>query len=585
MTAVTDVQEKRERLQVQCPIPLPDTLRTPGMAGCLTAFTPMIHDARERVQDGATRLAAKYQDVPFDAATIEDRLAANLIAPLLTMVNCVMVLELNVARLEGVLTGDTPHERFLSFVDRLCESEVSDQVLDEYSVLRDQVANRLEKWADFSLEFLEHLCQDWTSIRGSLVNAAPGAIVQIDSGAGDTHRNGRSVAIVSFASGERVVYKPRSLAVDEHFQQLLAWVNECGAQPRFRTLKSIDRGDHGWTQFVAPASCGSTDEVRRFYERQGSYLAVLYALEASDFHRENLIATGEHPMLIDLEALFHPRLDDLTPDGIGDITGMALGYSVLRVGLLPVPMWAEDGNSGLDLSGLGSAAGQLTPQPVPLWEEVDTDNMRVVRKRIAIGGSDNRPSISGEEVNPVDYTPQIAFGFESTYRLLMKHRSELRAWLARFCNDEVRVIARATQTYGTLLRESFHPDLLRNSADRLALFDRLQEAVEYRPCLARLIAAEREDLLRGDIPLFTTRPSSRDLWTSTGQRLENYFRQSGAALVQDRLQQLGEADLERQLWIIKASLATLSSRAEGPPVGYSPTFEHGSRTGRNLGVN
>ena len=116
-----------------------------------------------------------------------------------------------------------------------------------------------------------------------------------------------------------------------------------------------------------------------------------------------------------------------------------------------------------------------------------------------------------------------------------------------------------------LLRESYHPDLLRDAANRIAFLDRLQEAVEYRPCLTRLIAAERKDLLRGDIPLFTTRPSSRDLWTSTNQRIENYFDESGAALVERRVDQLCEKDLERQLWIVRASLATLSSRAEGPP--------------------
>ena len=39
----------------------------------------------------------------------------------------------------------------------------------------------------------------------------------------------------------------------------------------------------------------------RFYRRQGALLALLYALEATDFHAENLIASGEFPVLIDLE--------------------------------------------------------------------------------------------------------------------------------------------------------------------------------------------------------------------------------------------------------------------------------------------
>ena len=40
--------------------------------------------------------------------------------------------------------------------------------------------------------------------------------------------------------------------------------------------------------------------MKRFYERQGGYLALLYMLQATDFHHENLIAAGEHPVLLDL---------------------------------------------------------------------------------------------------------------------------------------------------------------------------------------------------------------------------------------------------------------------------------------------
>ncbi len=69
-----------------------------------------------------------------------------------------------------------------------------------------------------------------------------------------------------------------------------------------------DRGAYGWTEFVEAQACDTPEQVQRFYERQGGYLALLYFLEATDFHLENLIAAGEHPVLVDLEALFHPRV-------------------------------------------------------------------------------------------------------------------------------------------------------------------------------------------------------------------------------------------------------------------------------------
>ncbi len=563
------------------PLPLPEHLRSYGLANCLVALAPLIQIARDRVRRGIRDLAGAYGRLPFDPAAIEESLAANLAEPLLQMTARVMVLELNVARLEGLLEGRTPQERFNSFLYRLRDPEVASRLLREYPVMTGQILNHLDRWSAFSLEFLRHFCDDWESLRSTFFSADPGALVKVQSGAGDTHRSGRSVIILSLATGARIVYKPRSLAVEEHFQQLLGWLNLRGAEPAFHSLKSLDRTDHGWSEFVTAAPCAGAEEVDRFYQRQGGYLAILYALEASDFHCENLIAAGEHPLLVDLEALFHPRPENVTSGLADEIAGATLGYSVLRVGLLPVRLWANQDHGGVDMSGLGSAAGQLTPHGVPHWESIDTDEMHVVRKRMEMPGSKNRPSLDGREVNALDYAESIAIGFASTYRLLLANRGEMLTLLQRFSQDEVRVIARPTQIYATLFQESFHPDVLRHQADRACIFDRLQDAAADRPALNKLIPAERSDLQRGDIPLFTTRPASRHLWTSTGQIVENYFAESGIALVERRLLQLSEKDLERQLWIVRASIATLDSHLEGPKI---KTQRAGSGSPNGTGV-
>jgi lantibiotic modifying enzyme len=79
----------------------------------------------------------------------------------------------------------------------------------------------------------------------------------------------------------------------------------------------------------------------------------------------------------------------------------------------------------VDLSGLGGAAGQLTPQPVPTLDGVGTDEMCVVRKRVAMGPGRHRPSLMGVEANVFDYTEEVAAGFAAVYRLLLRRRSEL----------------------------------------------------------------------------------------------------------------------------------------------------------------
>jgi type 2 lantibiotic biosynthesis protein LanM len=547
-----------------CPLPLAEHLGGSGLAHCLVAARPLIQAVRERVRQHIRDLVKSHPKAPFDPANIEESLAANLVGPLLLMMTRVMVLELNVARLAGVLAGDSAKERFASYVRRLCDPVVAGKLLAEYPVLNEQIVSRLERWATFSLEFLRHICDDWDSLLPWFDETSPGTIVTVEAGAGDIHRGGRSVMIVGFSGGKCLVYKPRSLAADGHFQQLLGWLNEHGAQPNFHLLKVSDRGDHGWSEFVSAAPCASDAELYRFYQRQGSYLALLHVLQARDFYCENLIAAGEHPVLIDLEALFHPRFQDSTPQHATEIARAFLGSSVISVGLLPLHLWASEDHPGIDLSGLSNRAGQVSPDPVPQWERVDTDEMRMVRKRVELTGSDNCPTLNGQQVNALDYAQPIASGFASTYRLLLSHRAELPSLLQSFADDEVRVIVRPTKTYAVLHRESFHPDMLRNIDDRRALFDRLQETVASRPELERLVPAEICDLLRGDIPLFTTRPASRHLWTSTQERIDNHFAEAGMSLVDRCLSELSDKDLERQLWIVGASVATLATHADGP---------------------
>jgi type 2 lantibiotic biosynthesis protein LanM len=537
-------------------LPLPEHLEGRGMANCLELFEGQILRAREQVREGVRSLARLYESAPFDAETIEEALAADVAERLLTMMTRTMVLELNVARLDGVLEGATPENRFEHFLERLRDTAIAQRLLDEYRVLVEQIEGTLERWAEYSLEFLRHLCEDWEDLRETFLPGDPGAIKSTRLGAGDTHRGGRSVIIVEFNTGARLVYKPRALAVDEHFNELLGWLNEKGAEPKFRAIKSLDRGRHGWVEFVERAVCRKRAEVKRFYRRQGAYLAVLYALEAADFHCENLIALGEHPMLIDLEALFHPRFER---DGGAETVNGALGYSVLRVGLLPARFRVNEDSEGVDMSGLGSAAGQMVPRGVPHWECPDTDEMRLVKKAMEMPGAENRPVLNGREVNALDYADAIAEGFAAMYGIFLRHRHYAVELVKKFAKDEVRLIVRGTHAYAVALQESYHPDVLRNGADRQELFRRLSGMDPFRE-------AENADLQRGDVPLFTTRPESRDVWTSDGNVIKDYFAESGMDLVARRIGQLSEKDLERQLWIVRASLATLSSVTDGPLV-------------------
>ncbi len=520
------------------------------------------------------------EGLPFDPATVDRLLLQSLPDRMAGAVSRTLALELNVARLEGRLEGSTAAERFRSFVDGLTQPGGMAAVFAEYPVLGRQVLHRADAWLDAGVEFLEHLKADWPRLIETFsAGVDPGPLTDLEGGMGDRHR-GREVMIATFASGLRVVYKPRAMSADRHFQELLAWLNDHGQEPSLRTITVLDGEDHGWMEFVHHAPCASRDEVHRFYRRQGSYLALLYAIQASDFHHENLIAAGEHPVLIDLESLFQARVEDMDAQHSDLVAAHAMGRSVLEVGFLPQRVWGDREREGIDLSGLGAIPGQVVPRPLPYWESAGTDSMYLGSRSEEMPEGHNRPQLDGEEIQLIDYVDDLVSGFRDTYRLLIRHRAGFLAVLDRFGEDEVRSVLRPTQTYSLLLTDSFHPDLLRDALDRDRHFDRLWVPIESRPYLARVIPFEKADLWRGDVPIFTFRPGSRDLYASDGTPVPDFFDQTGLDLVRDRVRQLGDEDLDRQLWFLRASLVVWTvdlDRARWPSYEVMPPKQPASR--------
>jgi len=546
---------------------LPAALEQDRSAGFLHAAGPLIRWGYDRVRRGRLALARRHPGCALGEAT-EDLLGAGLLGRLLAMLARTLVLELHVARLQEELRGATPEERFASFVERLGDPAFALGLLREYPVLARQLALAIDLWAEASLEFLERLAADWSAIRELFSPAEdPGPLAALEGGAGDLHRGGRAVMIARFRSGFQIVYKPKPLAVDVHFNQLLAWLNERGA-PALVAPRVLARPSYGWVEHVAAGPCESPAAVERFYRRQGAWLALLYAIEATDFHSENLIAAGEQPILVDLESLFHPRLsrpDDVAPDAIA---AQAMLDSVLRIGLLPQRYWSGKGFAGLEVSGLGGKEGQLTAGDVPYWAGSGTDLMSLSRGRGRYPGAKNRPSLAGAEVDLLQYTEALLAGFTAMYELLVRHRDDLLAEggpIQRFAGDEIRVILRHTSYYGLLLRESFHPDVLRNAVDRDRLFERLWFGLDHSTEVDRVvltIPSERRDLWRGDIPAFAARIDGRDVWDSQGEVFPGFLADSGLAAVGERLARLGADDLARQLRLIRGSLTALAMDSE-----------------------
>ena len=530
------------------------------LGGLLALVRPLMEEGCRRLQTAAIERWQDTSNLPFKPDLCAALMLGFLPEHLLEMSCRTLVLEMHVARLQGLLRGETPAARYQNFVTRLENRAIAWQLLAEYPVLARRLEATVETWIESSLYFLGHLAADQEDIESYF--GSVGLVTAVSGGAGDAHRGGRTVHIVTFASGLKLVYKPRPLAVDNHFQALLQWCNQRGVVHAFPIMKVLECGDHGWQEFIPTRPCQHEQEIARFYERVGGFLALFHLLEATDFHFENLIACGEHPYPVDLETLFHPRLRRPEMD-MPDIriTSEAVGASVLRVGILPFRIGEMADNPGLDISGLASVEGQLSPDLVLQWQAMATDEMSAHRQRVALPAGQNQPRLSDRDTDTLAYAVSIVAGFKHTWRLLREHRQALispTGPLAAFNDDQIRVVLRPTRAYHLILTESHHPDLLRDGLRLDRHFDRLWSGLDERPQLLPVVASERSDLAAGDIPFFTTTPASRALRLNQNQSLDNFFDEAAMEAVHGRLHDWDEDQLARQVWFIEAALGTLA---------------------------
>ncbi|MFL5349041.1 MAG: type 2 lanthipeptide synthetase LanM family protein [Hyalangium sp.] len=569
-----EVEEALSRPLSGPALPYPPEVQRDPNARLLIAAEPFLRQGLERLQVGMTELASTAGAVPFEPETAGALLFASLPSEVLAMITRTLALELHVARLEEKLQGETPQERFQSFVQRLESREALEALHLEYPLLARQLVTKVGLWVDNSLEFLRRLCADWEDIRRVLSpGQEPGKLAAARASMGDVHRRGHSVMSVRFSSGFKLVYKPRSLATDVHFQALLEWVNAHGPKTPFQLTRRVDRPGYGWVEFVEAATCTSEDQVRRFYRRQGGYLALLYVLEGADFHFENIIAAGEHPVLVDLESLLHPTLRVADPVLKGQREA-ELFDSVLRIGMLPQRAWEDQRFAGVDISGLGNPEGNSGRRQAPAMEGAGTDQVFFTRRPGRFRRGLNLPTLNGADVELLQYHEAVVEGFSELYTLLLGKREELlgeHGPLRGLVDAEVRVLLRPTFIYKAMLIECNHPDLLRNALDRDRFLERLWLYQDRLPYVTQVSHAERQAIERGDVPLFSTYPNSTSVWGEPGEEIANVFPETGLQRMLKRVARLSQADLERQTWLIRASFTTLAMNAEPLRLaGYTP---------------
>lgn len=552
----------------------------------LSCIEPMIERARTAVNahfvahlDGR-RTAARHR--LFEATEADSITLPGLVDDLVVLLSRAVVLELNLARQAGILAGSSPQERFDNYLSRL-RGTGGRRFLTQYPVLARRCVQTIDQWLRSSIEFLERLSADGDRLRrGLLANESDPRVISATA-AGDPHQGGRRVLILQTTGGRRFVYKPRPLEIDRHFYDLLAWTTaQTGLTFAAPQLEFGDR--YGWSSYVGQQDLTTSTAADHFYRRLGMQLTWLTVLGGSDIHAGNLVAQGDHPVIIDLETCLSPSLlvDPRRHErSIDDL-------SVLATGLLPVPATDgyTDGSSAeaRDREFDGLAGGRRPHRcGCTAWVNEGTDTMHLGHGTHHESGGPHLPTHVGVPIDPLDHVEALIDGFDTAYRLLYQRRTELgvRSGLIQaFSRDELRVIVRPTRRYARLLEAALHPDYLRDGLDRDRLLDMIHSGTEILAAAGSVVDAERQDLDQGDVPLFRARAGSQEVNSSDDSVLNNLIDRTALERALAGLDHLSDRDRDRQVWLIRASCVPRpDTRPEATPPDYAEqrwTPEHPS---------
>ncbi|MEA2720750.1 MAG: hypothetical protein QOJ39_2614, partial [Candidatus Eremiobacteraeota bacterium] len=482
----------------------------------------------------------------------------------------------------AVTAGEPPRAAYRAFVAAI-RSEGLAAFVQRYPVLARLIGTVLGAWCDATVELVERLGHDLAQICARWGwHGDPGAVALLEPDLSDPHHGGRSVAALTFASGARLVYKPRSLAADAAFGDFLAWCDD-----DFRVPATIERDGYGWAEFIEHDPCRDAADVERFYRRAGMLLCVLYLCGTTDCHFENLIAHGAHPVLIDAETILQPQLPQ--PWSSGADAQERAWDTVVRTGLLPQWDFSADGRLALDTSALGSFAALQASQQKPAWRNVNTDDMTLGTEPWTPVAPQSVPLLDGRRVDPREHLDAFVDGFRRMHRSIAQRRDGLLAAvdsletqltapmddgpLAVLAAVRVRFIPRATQDYMLVRNDALRPENLASEADReraLAMLSRPFSSSPESRVLSAIEPAERRALGRLDVPHFTIAATGTHLDSGDGESVPVPVLAPGFSDLITRLRHWDDGDLRRQVAIVRGMFHARTARAFDVTSGAKP---------------
>ncbi|MCQ6958542.1 type 2 lanthipeptide synthetase LanM [Mucilaginibacter aquariorum] len=404
----------------------------------------------------------------------------------------------------------------------------------------------------FYTEILANILADTDSLSQIFNNGQSiGKAIKINISEGDRHQGGKSTAIIEFECGLKLLYKPRSGAMDVAFNTFISQIaKETGIDLKITTV--LDRGDHFWMEFIEHLPVSGKNELYDYYIQCGALLAIVFLLGGTDFHFENIIANGKHPVLIDLECLF------------GATDEMQEGrFSVNNTGLLPVNIYLDEQDVAIDNSGFGAWGRQVSGIDRWAWINMGTDALRLDKQKGIFVADKNQPVYNDIAISPENYLTEIIDGFKRTCTWFITNKDSLDkpgSAFSNFAGKPIRVIMRYTMNYLFIIENSLNAEVLvTEQARKEEIYRSLNEfptATQLQSEIRSPINdAEFKAIKKMNVPLFNGNTTKLHIRESGDIPEWAFFKTTPYQFTLNRIKNFDTDKMELQISLIKAAFA------------------------------
>lgn len=432
------------------------------------------------------------------------------------------------------------------------------RLFEEKPVLLRLIATLTRQWIDAVHEFASRLDADIEAIyRDLLRRDVPARAARVAGDLSDRHNGGRSVFIVGFEDGAKVVYKPKDLRLDVAWHALIARLNASDPPVDLRAVRAIARDHYGWTEFIDHTGVADQAGCERYFRRAGAWLALFHCFAATDMHQENIIAAGDQPVPIDLETILQPpgpapKALEAAGDA-SDVAADMIANSVMAVGILPAYGRAPD----TSVFAMGALTADWNSKVKISWIDINTDGMRPTRTKLVDAANPNLPHVDGRYARLGDHIDAFVAGFEDYAHFLSKRTrgADQGRLFEGFSGAPVRKVVRPTRFYSMLLQRLKTHRSLDDGAAWSAQADfiaRLSDWDGISDPNWPLHRAERSALLALNVPHFVL-PSDEHVVSDFQGPVATFTGPTALERAQARLSDFDEREVAWQTAVIRAN--------------------------------